>query len=579
LSTKRTGSKVLALLAGSTLALTACATSSSGGAGASSSSATSAPITIKWGYAQEFSAYNANTNDGNALANIVVLNQLLRGFVYFKPDGSIGHDTDFGTFEKTSDNPLTVKYHINPKAVWSDGKPVNCDDVTLTWLANSNLTGDKGFNAASTAGYEQMNAPQCKAGDKDFTITYKKPFADWEGGVFNWTSILPAHLVEAQAGMTKTFVDYASTPTSPDLAKAIDFYNKGWAFNPGQLNKDITLSDGPYLIDSWTGGQSLTLKANPKWWGTPPKAQTVVIRYIADDAQAQALQNGEINVMEPQPQVDILNQLKQQGSKVNVQTGDQFSFEHLDFNFKTAFADKNLRQAFALCVPRQQIVNNLIVPTNPTAKVLESRFVFPFQKQYSDFAGKIGDSQYDTVDIAKAKQLVTAAGKTGMTVRIGWLKNPTAPNKRRADTIALIQASCGQAGFKIVDAGSSTFFDKELPNGNFDVALFAWIGSPLVTANPPIYQTKAGGLGGQNNGQYSNPQVDAEFTQLNQELNPDKQFALLKQIDTQLWTDLATIPLFAFPNVVATDSKVQNVKMNTTQQDLTWNAQDWTLKQ
>ncbi|HET9657091.1 MAG TPA: ABC transporter family substrate-binding protein [Kineosporiaceae bacterium] len=578
MSTKRTGSKVLALLTGSTLALTACATSSGGSS--SSSSASSAPVTIKLGYAQEFSAYNSNTSDGGGiLANPLVLNQVLRGFVYFRPDGSVGHDTDFGSLEKTSDNPLTVKYRINPKATWSDGKPVECDDVTLTWLANSSLTGDKGFNAASTVGYEQMNPPACKAGDKDFTVTYKSPFADWEGGVFNWTSILPAHIVEAQAGMTKTFVDYAATPTSPDLAKAIDFYNKGWAFNAGQLKKDIIPSSGPYVIDSWAGGQSLTLKANPKWWGAQPKAQTLIVRIIADDAQAQALQNGEINVMEPQPQVDILNQLKQQGSKVSVQSGDQYSFEHLDFNFKSMFADKNLREAFALCVPRQEIVNNLVVPSNPKAKILESRFTFPFQKEYSASVAGIGSEAYDTVNIAKAKQLVTAAGKTGAEVRIGWKKLPTAPNKRRADTIALIQASCAQAGFKVVDAGTSTFWDKELPDGNFDVAMFGWVGSPLVSGNPPIYQTRAGGKGMQNNGYYSNPQVDALLTELNQELNADKRMALLKKIDTQLWTDLATIPLFAFPNLVATDSKIQNVKMNTTQQDVTWNAQEWTLKQ
>lgn len=576
MSTKRTGTQVLALLAGSALALTACATSSSGGSGGSS--ATSAPITITWGYAQEFSAYNSNTNDGVSLHNTVVLNQVQRGFNYFAPDGTTTHDKDFGSYEKTSDNPLTVKYHINPKAVWSDGKPIDCDDMVLTWLANSSLTGAKGFNAASPAGYEQMNPPECKAGDKDVTVTYKEPFADWEA-LFNWTSIMPAHIVEQQAGMTKTFVDYTTTPTSPELAKAIAFYNTGWAFNPGQLKKDIIPSSGPYLIDSWTGGQSLTLKANPKWWGTPPKAQTIVIRFIADDAQAQALQNGEINVMEPQPQVDIVNQLKQQGDKVKVINGDQFSFEHLDYNFKGLFADKNLREAFALCVPRQEIVNNLIKPQNANAKIMESRFIYPFQPEYKDFAASIGGAKYDTVDIAKAKQLVTAAGKAGMKVRIGWLKNPTAPNKRRADTVALIKASCAQAGIDVVDAGTNTFFDKELPNGNWDIALYAWIGSPLVTSNAAIYQTKAGGKGGQNSGQYSNPIVDKDLDTLNRELDKDKQVALLKKIDTQLWTDLVTIPLFAFPNLVATDQKVENVVMNTTQQDLTWNAQEWSLKQ
>jgi hypothetical protein len=44
-------------LVGFTLALSACATSSSGWSGATSSAA-SAPITVTWGYAQEFSGYN-----------------------------------------------------------------------------------------------------------------------------------------------------------------------------------------------------------------------------------------------------------------------------------------------------------------------------------------------------------------------------------------------------------------------------------------------------------------------------------------------------------------------------------------
>ena len=314
------------------------------------SSATRRPHpTVTWGYAQEFSSYNPNTPDGTSLSNTVVLNQVQRGFVYFAPDGTTTPDKDFGTFEKTSDNPLTVKYTINDKAVWSDGKPVECDDIVLAWLAGSGLTGEKGFAAASTTGTDQMNKPDCKAGDKVVTITYKKPFADWEAQ-FGWTTIMPAHVVEAQSGMTKTFIDLADTPTSPDLAKAIEFWNKGWQFNPGELKPDIMPSMGPYQIDNWTAGQSLTLVPNPKWWGAPPKAAKIVIRYIADDAQTQALQNGEVNVMEPQPQVDIANQLKALGDKVKTQFGDQFSFEHIDFNFKAAFKDKNVREAFAKCL-------------------------------------------------------------------------------------------------------------------------------------------------------------------------------------------------------------------------------------
>ena len=46
-------------------------------------------------------------------------------------------DTEFGTFEKVSDTPLTVKYTFNDKAVWSDGTPIDCADFLLGWAGRS----------------------------------------------------------------------------------------------------------------------------------------------------------------------------------------------------------------------------------------------------------------------------------------------------------------------------------------------------------------------------------------------------------------------------------------------------------
>jgi peptide/nickel transport system substrate-binding protein len=364
----------------------------------------------------------------------------------------------------------------------------------------------------------------------------------------------------------------ADTPTSPELAKAATFYNEGWQLNPGTVKADIMPSAGPYSISAWQAGQSLTLKANPQWWGTKPKSETVVIRYLAGDQQTQALQNGEIDTMDPQPQVELVNQLKALGDRVKFSTHDQYTFEHFDYNFRGVFADKNMREAFTKCIPRQQIVDNLIKPQNAEAQILQSRYIFPFQDEYPQFEN-IGGEKYNTVDIAGAKKLVDAAGKAGTTVRVGWRKDPQAINKRRADTLALVQASCKQAGFNVVDTGTTDFFDKALPDGNFDVAMFAWTGSPLVTGSSNIYVTN----GDSNFGKYSSPVVDNATKQLNGEIDPTKQTALIKQIETQLWTDLATIPLFAFPGILASSPDAEGVEYNATQADLTWNAFNWTL--
>jgi peptide/nickel transport system substrate-binding protein len=385
--------------------------------------------------------------------------------------------------------------------------------------------------------------------------------------------ILPAHVVEKNAGVAD-LIAAADEPTGADSKKLAQFYNEGFNTNPGTIKPDVFLSSGRYKLTQWQAGQSLTLEANDKWWGAPPKSKTIVVRYIGDDQQAQALQNGEIDFMDPQPQVEIVNQLKALGDKVNFSTHDQFTFEHLDFNFRGDFKDRNLREAFAKCVPRQQIIDNLIKPQNENAQIQTSRYVYPFQDSYGEFAN-VGSEKYNATDIPGAKALVDAAGKSGMTVRIGWRKDPAALNKRRADTLALVAASCKQAGFNVVDNGTPDFFEKDLPTGNFDVAMYAWSGSPLVTGSSAIYITK----GGSNYQAYSNPQVDQLTAQLNGEIDTTKQVDLMKQIDTTLWTDLTTIPLFAFPGILATVPEAENVEYNATQQELAWNAHQWSLKQ
>jgi peptide/nickel transport system substrate-binding protein len=227
-----------------------------------------------------------------------------------------------------------------------------------------------------------------------------------------------------------------------------------------------------------------------------------------------------------------------------------------------------VRQAFAKCLPRQTIVDNLIKPINPNAVVQDSLFALPFQPNYQQLVSSNGSEAYKSVDVAGAKKLLTDAGKDGVSIRIGY----QTPNPRRSKEVALIRDSCGQAGFKVVDAGQSDFFGNGLANGNWDVALFAWSGSAIVTSNSSTYVTG----GGNNNGKYSNPEVDKLTAQLNAELDASKQPAIQAQLDKIIFTqDLASIPAFAFPGVLAADKKIKGVEYNPSQTDITWNMDKW----
>ena len=579
--TRRTGAIGGAILAGA-LVLAGCSSSGGsgterGGGGGASSSSGDGPLdqTITVAHEAEFNAYNNNTAAQNAVQNTVVLNQVLRGFWDFGPDGNVKADPDFGTYKKTSDDPLTVEYTFAKDAVWSDGTPIDCVDAQLTWAANSgNFSSGEtdeegnatsGFSPASTTGYEVMNQPDCKAGDKKFTVTYSEPFADWSSR-FGAIEILPAHVLEREAGVD----DLIAAITDKDTAamdKAAKFYNTGWVGKPGTIDPKLFPSAGPYSLKSWQAGQSITLEANPKWWGKAPGVKTVVVRFIDATQQAQALANGEIQVAAPQPAQDILNQLKAVGDSITIDQGDEYTFEHLDPNFAGPLKDADLRKAFALCVPRQQIVDTLIKPVNEKAAVLDSVYKEPFQPAYQDVVSGSYQGQYDQPDVAQAKQIVDSKGAAGTTIRIGY----QTPNQRRTDAVKLIADSCNQAGFNVQDAGQADFFGGGLAAGNFDVALFAWSGSPIVSGNSSTYITG----GGNNNGKYSNPQVDELVKKLDVTPDADEQTKIITQIQKILWDDLASIPLFTFPGLEAHASNIEGPSFQPAQSQQTWNMQTW----
>lgn len=550
------------------LAVTAPAGCTGGGAPPPGTASALAPnSTIAWALDQQPRQYNPNTVQGDTPANAAVLSGVLGAFWRYRPDGTVERTTDFGSFRKISDDPLTVQYTIDSRAVWSDGVPIDCDDVALAWLASSGVTGERGFAALDVARYRDMNRPKCQSGDKVVTISYRTPLADWQtafGPGSAW--LLPAHVVRREAGLPKSFVDYLDTPQSPDLARAAAFWNTGWAFTAGQVRKDLVLSSGPYLIDSWQAGASITLKANPRWWGHPPVTGTIVIRFASPQDQVQALAAGRIQAMAPDPDPDVVSALKRLGKRVRVVTGDRYVFEHLDFNLRGEFADASLREAFARCVPRQRIVDQVVRPLAAGSRVLQSRFVMPFQPGYPDFAA--AGHPYDTVDLAAARRLL--AGRRP-TVRIGWRKDPEVPDPARVQTLSLLKASCAQAGFTVLDAGTPTFLDRELRAGSYDVAMFSWMGSPTVTGSTDMYISG----GASNLGHYADRDVDGLIARLARQLDPRRQGDLLRQIDAVLWKDVATVPLFAYPALAATTLDVSGISYNPTILGLGWNVAEW----
>jgi peptide/nickel transport system substrate-binding protein len=531
----------------------------------------------------EFLGYNGLTSATYSTYNSAVTERMQGTFWFFGTDGTICRDESYGTYEAISEDPLQVKYTLADDAVWSDGTPITYADYLLDWATQA-ITADGAvtkdgteaplFDHVSTLSFGDYvpEGPKADSPDaKEFQYDYERVYADWEIQV---GQVLPAHVLAAQIDVTvEELVTAIQEVDMAVLEPAAEFWNTGWLSKPGEVPAaDLAPSSGPYMFkeDGWVAGQSITLTANPEFWGTPPATKELTIRFAAADTHVQALQNGDLDVIEPQATVDTVQQLEAIGSAVTITTGQTLTWEHLDFNFKTgAFADSlPLREAFAYCVPRQKIVDDLIKPIDDSAVVMNAREVFPFQDTYEEVVEASYDGRYDNVDLDQAKAKFDEAGvEAPVEVRIGY----SAPNPRRADEVAAIKASCDQVGFEVVDTGSPEFFDVDLINADYEVALFAWAGSGQKASGQNIYATP----GGQNYGKYSDEVVDEAWDTLASTTDEAVHLEQIKIIEKQLWDTLFGIPVFAHPGVGAYSSSLSNVRDTAAQSGIIWNSEQW----
>lgn len=537
------------------------------------------PTSLNLGWNQPFYSYNEDTSNGNATANSNIKYLMNDQFWYVDAEGEIQQNTSYGTYEKTSEDPLTVKYTVADDTTWSDGTPVDAADVLLAWAAGSgnlntiaadkvktddatglpqNTKGKVYFDTSSQGLPYVTKTPEISDDGKTLTLEYDKPFADWQ---YDISMSIPAHVTAMKAlgiddpqEAKDAFIKAVQDKDEAKLAKISSFWNTGFDYTKMPDDKDLALSSGAYLMKEFKENQYMTLEKNPKYKGEHKAAiDQLTIRWNEDPlAQVQALENGEIDMFSPQVTTDVAKAAeKVEGAKI--ETGVEGTYEHIDLvlNNKGPFDPakyggdaekaKLVRQAFLSGVPRQEIVDKLIKPINADAEVRNSFTRTEGTPGYDEIVAQNGSSEYSEVDPARSKQLLKQAGVKGdIDVRVMY----AADNVRRANEFQLLKPALAKAGFNLIDAKSAKWGEK-LGDGTYDAVVFGWQSeTPAVTESGPTFVT-----GGINNliG-YSNKTVDSEFDELNTETDEAKQIQILADVEKELYKDAIGLTLYQFPS-------------------------------
>jgi peptide/nickel transport system substrate-binding protein len=444
-----------------------------------------------------------------------------------------------------------VTYKLNPKAVWSTGDPITSSDFKYLF---DQIIGPNVKDVYDSTGYDKIESVDDSKPDT-VVVTFKEVYADWKqlfGGNYG---LMPSKYL---AGKDRN----------------------------AEMKDGFKFSGGPWMIDKWEKGVSITLVPNDKYWGTKPTISKIVFKVIADTAaEFQAYKAGEVSMIHPQPQIAVVDAISAGVEGNSSYTANTGSVEAIWLNnAKAPFDTIEVRQALAYSIDRDAIVNKLFGGLG--VKVAVQSFNPPIVSKYSG-----SDFSVYKKDLTKVSDLMTKAGwakgADGIWAKGGakasFALRTTTGNKRRELSQEVLIAQLKDAGFemKADNAKSGDLFGKIMPALDFQAAIYAQSSTFPVPALTQLFLSKnipsdANKQSGNNWTSTKIPGLDEKLTASDQELDEAKRIVISKDIDKMLAADATSIPLDPLPDITLWSKKLTGPTDNTVLGPF-WNMNTWTL--
>ncbi|WP_166350308.1 ABC transporter family substrate-binding protein [Phytoactinopolyspora limicola] len=456
--------------------------------------------------------------------------------------------------EVIADDPMTVEYRIQPDAVWSDGTPITVDDFAYTQAVQDPAQCPE-CSAAFTEGYSLINTVDGSDDGRTVTMVFDEPFAPWQS-LFNY--ILPAHVADSYG----------------DLATS---------FNEGFSTNVPAVSGGPYVVEDYTDGVSMTMVKNPEWYGEPAHLDTIITRYITGQGeQVTALQNGEVQLVYQTPTLDTLEQVRTM-SGMTVTMGSTLTYYHL--GMKTTgdvMSDPALRTAIATALDFEDMRTRTIGQFAPDQPLMKSSVHIPGQvvgdidayRENTDVVGMgIGDIEAaisvleDAGYTLDGDQLVLPDGSPLRELTFLTL----ATDDLRMELAQIAQQQLRPLGITIViDPADGSRYSPALRDGSFDIMA---TGTALDLG--PLSMQQWYGTDAPRSFGYSSAEADRLLAEASSELDPARQVELMNELDLTLLGDGVVMPLFASPWMAVHPDEYRNIFVNPSKYGTTMNVEQW----
>ncbi len=354
-----------------------------------------------------------------------------------------------------SKDQLVWTYHIRHGVKWSDGKPLTAADVAYTFQRDT-VPGstEEADNSAYVANIVHSSVKAIGKYTVQMRVTKPTPNMD-----LLIVSILPKHIWEHVSEK-----------------QVSNFPNN----NP--------VGSGPFIVTNFKINQSVTLKANPNYWGGKPGISKLVFQNFTNpSAEAIALKNGSIDFAEGLT-APLFNSLKGQPG-ITLDNAPSGNWDELAFNNgaatvsgkpigngNPALRDVNVRRAISYALNRPQLVQHVFLGyAQPATTIIPP--IYP-QYHYEPPPGE----QY-TFNPTKAEEVLTADGwkmgpggirvKNGKQLKLRLYFGTDSPTYTQ--DAPYVKAWLTAIGIGVTVTGMSENTEtQDIGNGDYDMFIWGW---------------------------------------------------------------------------------------------------------
>ncbi len=490
---------------------------------------------------------------------------------------------------------LSATFTMVEGMLWSDGTPLTAADSVYTF----NLIGDPDtpfgkYTIERSASYEAV----------DDVTTLWTGLPGYKDSVYftNFWQPSPEHI----------WGQY----TAAELVEVVDA-------------EALYVGYGPYIIDEWVKGDHISLHKNPNYWRADeglPKFENMIYRIVGENSNANiaAILSGECDIVDQTSHLDDQSELLlelQAAGQVNPTFVTGTVWEHADFNITPLegagfagwdtdgdglgpFGDVRLRQAVAMCMDRQAVVDTVmfgqsivldtyIPPDHPLFNDAVTSWPFDVDAA-SALLDEIGWLD-DDGDPATPR---VASGVTGVPdgTLLEFSYGTTSATQRQQATQVMGEsmALCGMkvnleyypASEWFADGPDGALFGRRTDLGQFawltgtepacDLYLTTLIPGPPDEINPYTGELYASGWGGQNQTGWSNPEYDAVCNAAVQSLPGQGGYEENHLASQEIFgAELPVVPLYLRLKLAATRPDMCNFIMDQTNNSEFWNVENF----